>query len=919
MSENHDKGLRILIIEDDVVDKKLLERLLTLSTLSVSVVKSVGLLKDALDMVQSETFDVVLSDLGLPDSVGTNVVEKLHSVAPHVPVIIMSGQDDEAIAIQAVQLGAQDYLIKGQVDGPILVRAIRYAVERKRAENKLQEAEANYRVIFENSAVAIMLANAEGQLISWNQFTADLLEMTEEDLYLRPIKAFYPDQEWQKICDQNVRLKGMQHHLETRMLKKTGKLIDVDISLTVLKDAEDRMAGSIGVIRDITERKEAEKQLDQSCALLHATLESTADGLLAVDNEGRFTVYNQKFSSMWGVSEETLAKTCFGDLVTMMDEQLLEGGAFLHDLKTTGTSRTPPMAETHGILVFKDGRIYEQFSKPQYVAEQVTGQVLSFRDVTERKQAELALLKSEERFRQVVENAQEWIWEVDAQGLFTYVSPVVEKILGYKIQDLLDKTYFYDLFAPDQRESLKKKSFEVFARKDRFRQFETKIQDINGNTVWLSKSGVPLLDERGELLGYRGVDVDISERKRVHEILNRKQKNLEAIFDAAPIGMLLIGSNMRVRRANDAARAMAFKEYVDIINQHPGYVMGCVNASKTPKNGSMRCGDSPSCMHCQFFGTIRTSLDENRSIHGVELNPQLNVNGKVVTPWLSLSTEVVTIDGDHCVVAAINDITDRVHAERELRDTMEIKSQFISTVSHELRTPLAAMKEAVMIVLDEVAGNINNDQKHFLGVARRNIDRLWRLINDVLDFQKLGAGKMVFQMAEGNLIQTVEEVYHTMMPLAKKFNVHMTLEIQPDAPMAVFDSDRMIQALTNLTSNAIKFTPENGQVMVGAKCTGNEFVLTVKDTGLGIPKEDLAKVFDRFYRVNRPGKQITGTGLGLAIVHRIVEAHNGRIEVQSEVDKGTAFVIHMPIKNQQGFASLSDTQDRAVEEIIQAS
>jgi len=896
-----------------------MERLLTRSSLPVSQVKSVGLLKDALAIVQSEEFDVILSDLGLPDSSGINAIEKLKIAAPHMPIIVMSGQDDETVAMNAVQVGAQDYLIKGQVDGRMLVRAIRYAVERQKAEQKLQETEQNYRVIFENSAVAIMMVDAQGRLISWNHFTADLLEMTEEELYLRPIEEFYPKEEWQKILDENISEKGMQRHLETRMVKKAGRVIDVDVSITVLKDPEGLITGSIGVIRDITERKQAELELDQSYAMLNATLESTADGLLAVDNHGNVTGHNQKFTDMWGLSQEAIEKSCFDDLVTLMGKRLLDGGASLTQAKGEDASSVLPALEKNGILVFNDGRIFEHYSKPQTVSDHVTGQVLSFRDVTERKQAESALLKSEERFRQVVENAQEWIWEVDARGLFTYVNPVIERILGFKTSDLLGKKYFYDLFAPDERESLKARSFEVFAGKDRFREFETKIHDVDGNVIWLSKSGVPILDEQGDLIGYRGVDVDITERKRVHEILHRKQKNLEAIFDAAPIGMLLIDSNMKVRRANDTIRNMAAREHTEIINHYPGYVLGCVNAVSSPQNSLMQCGDSDACACCLMHSTINDTLTKRKAIHGVEIHPRLSVNGLEGHPWLSLSTDALSIDGENFVVVAINDITDRVRAEKELKETMEIKSQFISTVSHELRTPLASMKEAVMIVLDGVAGIINEDQRRFLSVAERNIDRLWRLINDVLDFQKLGSGQMKFQMDEGNLSRTVEEAYNTMIPLANKCKVNMSLEMQPDMPVAIYDADRLIQVLTNLISNAIKFTPEDGLVTVGVKCVGQEFVLTVRDTGLGIPKEDLVKIFDRFFRVNRPGKEIKGTGLGLPIVRRIVDAHHGRIDLQSDVGEGTVFTITMPGNCQQGTSMLSDVEDETVETIIQAS
>jgi two-component system sensor histidine kinase VicK len=120
-----------------------------------------------------------------------------------------------------------------------------------------------------------------------------------------------------------------------------------------------------------------------------------------------------------------------------------------------------------------------------------------------------------------------------------------------------------------------------------------------------------------------------------------------------------------------------------------------------------------------------------------------------------------------------------------------------------------------------------------------------------------------------------------------------------DAPQSLgsasYDSDRLIQVLTNLVSNAIKFTPEGGSINVSARRQGESLAFCVRDTGLGIPKDDLPKIFNRFYRVHRPGQEIKGTGLGLAIVHKIVAAHGGRIDVQSEVDHGTTFTVQLPL------------------------
>lgn len=264
----------------------------------------------------------------------------------------------------------------------------------------------------------------------------------------------------------------------------------------------------------------------------------------------------------------------------------------------------------------------------------------------------------------------------------------------------------------------------------------------------------------------------------------------------------------------------------------------------------------------------------------------------------------------------IDDITDRKKAEEKLKETMELKSQFISTVSHELRTPLGCMKEAIAIVSEGLAGQINEKQRDFLDIARRNVDRLSTLINNVLDFQKLDAGKMRLDMQENDIAKVVEEVYQAMACLARKKVIDLSLELADKLPKARFDSSKIIQILTNLVSNALKFTPENGRVSISVSRLGEELVLRVSDTGLGIPKESLPKIFERFYRVYRPGKEIPGTGLGLSIVRKIVVLHGGRIEVESEINKGTSFIVFLPLAGVQQEEMLPEKIDQTLEKTL---
>jgi len=1183
-------SLRLLIVEDDIVDRKLLDRLLAQSSLGACDVRHADRLATALDLLKEHSFDIILLDLGLPDSQGMDSVSRLQGCAPHVPIIVLSGLDDENTATQAVQMGVQDYLIKGEVNASLLMRAIRYALERKKAERQLQATEQRYRTIFENSAVAIMMVDEEERLVSWNQFTEHLLGMDEQDLRGRHIQTFYPEPEWQKIRSSSIRRKGMQHHLETRMICANGEIIDVDISLSVVHDSEGGITGSIGVIRDITERKRMEE----------------------------------------------------------------------------------------------------------------------------------ALRRSERRFRQVAENAREWIWEVDASGIYTYASPVVEKILGYPVDEILGKRHLYDFLHPEDAERLRAESMEILGRKDVFTEFQTRNLDKTGKVVWLLRSGVPILDENGELLGYRGADVDITERKnaeqalrhhvceierfnrlatarelrvvelkhrinelalaagqtapyvsvqedvsaetegnsspaepagegqrrdytladlldrnqmqqlmdsycdavgissaivdlegkvlvgarwqpictefhrvnaqtcarcvesdttlanqlqegerfslyrcrngltdaaspiiiagqhvgnvfigqflleppdlesfrrqagefgfeetaylealsqvpilsrerlpsilqylttcakllaeiglertqgkahetdllrwagelnranqalrqqrgaalslaedanearataervqealllkdsavgsaasgivfvgldrtltfanpsalrmwgyreereilgkpvamfvksadeglaacqsalengvwngelvacrsdgsdfvaqvsasvvkdrnarpiclmvslvdvtesrRIHEILDRKQKNLEAIFDATPLGMLLVNDRMNVTRANDVIRQISGKGFASIIDCDACQALNCVQAATLAEGP----GVARSCDYCPLRDVVNRALVSGESVRGMELQPLLKDDGKA-RPWFAVSVEPVHVDGSKHVLIAMNDITDRKRAEEELKETMELKAQFISTVSHELRTPLSSMKEAVIIVLDGVAGRINKDQRHFLDIAKRNIDRLSRLIDDVLDFQKLSAGKMKLHMQENDIIAAVNEVYNTMRPNATKSGVHLAVDFQTNLPMAVYDNDRILQVLINLVSNAIKFTPEGGRVLISASHQQEHVVVKISDTGYGIPKEDLAKIFDRFYRVHRPGKEIKGTGLGLAIVNKIVAAHGGRIEVESELDQGTTFTVFLPVTAQGSPAVDPDRTDQSLEAVL---
>jgi two-component system CheB/CheR fusion protein len=251
------------------------------------------------------------------------------------------------------------------------------------------------------------------------------------------------------------------------------------------------------------------------------------------------------------------------------------------------------------------------------------------------------------------------------------------------------------------------------------------------------------------------------------------------------------------------------------------------------------------------------------------------------------------LDSMQMILIAIDDITEDRKAE-EIKRTGQIKSDFISMVSHELRTPLSITKEGINIVLDKVAGEINEKQKGVLQVANNNIDRLSRIINDLLDISKLEAGKVKLKKELVDMAVLIRGAASLFELSIKKKGLELKVDIPEKQIDAYIDLDKIYQCFTNLIENAIKFT-DKGHIEVSLREKGNEVECVVADTGIGIAEENLPKIFGRFEqfgRVSGPGEK--GTGLGLSITKGIIELHGGTIRVESEIGRGTKFIFNLP-------------------------
>jgi signal transduction histidine kinase len=235
--------------------------------------------------------------------------------------------------------------------------------------------------------------------------------------------------------------------------------------------------------------------------------------------------------------------------------------------------------------------------------------------------------------------------------------------------------------------------------------------------------------------------------------------------------------------------------------------------------------------------------------------------------------------------------------------TEHLRTDFISMVSHELRSPLGTVKNVIEILLEGRAGEISGAQKHLLEVANKNIDRLIFLISDLLDVSNIELGKLSIKLAPVDIVEMLTDVLNTLESAVSEKKLFIKTNFAEVIPKISGDYQRLVEVFMNIIGNAIKFTTKGGITITLAeveKCNSHKdryVKITVSDTGCGISLKDMDKIFDKFYQIasSSSGLSKKGMGLGLTIAQKIVEMHHGKIEVESELGKGSVFNVFLPI------------------------
>ncbi len=545
----------------------------------------------------------------------------------------------------------------------------------------------------------------------------------------------------------------------------------------------------------------------------------------------------------------------------------------------------------------------------------------SIHDITEHEQVDEALRESEEKFRILAENSIDCIWILDTRLKFTYLSPSVERMMGFKPEQWVGtklSSHFKkkDFLKVGALIAKNIKNYETLTHVT----FETKMLNSINDEVNVEISSKVLLNSQGKLIGFYGNTRDITERKQAEKARRESEERFRTIVETAPSLLIITdtkGNNLYISPNCEEITGYTQEELrgkllwwvheddtlraKELFERTFGEGLGYKNFEYkiVKKNGEVRyvssSWDPLKVEDGKFKGIVFQTIDitERKQAEAElqKLNEELEVRVMERTNQLSESKQAL-----ENLVGDLNRTTNNLKSANErLLELDHMKSMFIASTSHELRTPLNSIIGFSSVLLEGWMGEINPEQKEQLQLIHIAGEQLLALINDIIDISKIEAGKLETDIQEFRLKEVIDEAVSIVKNSIDEKGLDLELEVEDTA--IVSDRRRLLQCLLNLLSNAVKFT-EKGKITLHAKTINSMTNISITDTGTGIMPDDIKKLFAAFVRLESSlSAKTQGTGLGLYLTKKLTEdVLDGTIEVTSEYGIGSTFKLNIPVE-----------------------
>jgi PAS domain S-box-containing protein len=821
----------------------------------------------------------------------------------------------------------------------------------RQAEQPLLESERLIALI-ESSSDFIALADMDGRMTFVNQAGRQLVGLPN----LAAVKAttiadYFGDKALKQLQDEvlpTVVYEGSwQGELELRHFK-TGVVIPVLFNSTLVRDPKTGDPICLGTVgREVGEIRQLEQDRRKTETALHSLMVGTA----AVTGEDFFPILAEQVAIALGVKHalvtqrvddhlQTLAFWSNGELQPNFSyaylntpcELSLQQGIYacpVHVQQQFPEDHELPLLEAESYLgVVMKNRLGEAIGnlslvdvKPLQDVEQMATilRIFAARAAAEfeRQQATYALeslnqdlehriqqrtselLTSEQKFRAIFDNTFQFIGLMTPEGVVVEVNQALLKFAGVSLDQmrnqLLWETCWWELLSSKTRRQIKRAVRK--AAKGDFVRLEVELRGTNNDAITADFSIRPVKDAAGEVVLLIPEARDISELKRIEYALQESQTLLQLVMDNLPQAVFWKDRDCRYLGCNrQLLLDSGFSSVEEIIGktdfEMPWYVEA--PAYRADDQEVMALGqpklniEEPITKTGNAYRWLRTNKMPLRNIYGETIG--ILGTYEDITEQKTLESQLLQSNER---LALLN---------LELSRATRLKDEFLANMSHELRTPLSSILGMTQALQREIYGPVTERQQKSLGIVERSGRHLLALINDILELAKIESGKLELHLSKVSVDDLISASFLFVQQQALQKHIHVDCHITPEIDIIEADELRLKQALINLLDNAVKFTPEGGEVKLEVSLVPNQnspsfqdVSFAVTDNGIGIPPKDQPRLFQAFVQLDSSlTRQYAGTGLGLALVKRIVDLHGGSVEVESEPQVGSCFTLRLP-------------------------
>lgn len=708
---------------------------------------------------------------------------------------------------------------------------------------KLQKLEKENRFLqltFEHANDAIILFNENVEFFQVNQKACELFELPKEELLQRKLHDFLelmPKEEVEYQEAQLNELGELKNELIVRLDNGSIKFVEYSAVRN-----PDESGLDICIIRDISTKKQLEKESSKSKQMYHDVINRAVDGIVVFDRDGLFVDVNPAFCSNFAMPKLDLLQSKLADFVEDGFQYKMTKIWNLLDNHGRVRGELPVVLHTGERKTFEvtiTANIYDDY----YLA--------IMRDVTEKRNMELQLKKSEERFREMFQHALDAIVLVDNNGQIKRANPAASRAFELPLDDLV-RAKLHE-FVPKND----KKVFSIvkqFGARGEIRE-ELEFHMPNGQKKLLEFTANKGIIDGFNMIIFRNV----SERRKMEKDLRESEQKFRKIFNNAMDGILLWDNKCNIIDANPNASKILGLSKEELMNNSLHWYI----------------------QHDQLT-EIQSQWKE--CPESEELSGEVSLDGELGAQIIEYSAKKNVIEGLHMTI--FRNITEKREMEDQLRksDTLTVVGELAAGIAHEIRNPMTALKGFIQLLQNSMT---EDQYAMYFDVITSELKRIESIITEFLVLAKPQA----ISYQRKNVTVIMKETLDLLSAQASLENVQFITSIEDGLPDIYCEPNQLKQVFINILKNAIEVMPKGGTVSVGLeKVEGEQVLISIRDEGTGIPEDKLKKLGEPFYTTKD-----RGTGLGLMVSYKIVEEHNGTIEVSSELGKGTTFHIKLPI------------------------